>query len=503
MPIHMREVSLYLKKSLKQSGFTLIEIMIGLGTILISSIVISSMIAQVKKTKGQLDLVRVMVEARDQLNRTIQSPTMWAKTIQMNSQTLSSGMSCLAVGCADIGWHEFKLYNEIGNEVKLGRLGYSFQLQWQPLCENYPCKNPSAQVLGILLVPKDYILNSEKYQISLIRNFEAGNATNLCQNIGGILDPMTQKCIMPYAGKSCLSGSPNFQVVKSINPLNLAQPITCGSLYSNGPTCTNSNLQVMTQINGLMQSVCVNKVCCDKTMTFRFCTTNPTAQYQNACGQVDLRDDPGNCPVSTTTTIPACPNWILCPDGINWNNLCDGTSCPGPTTTSTTVFGGGGGPTTIATSTTLGPPCTAHEFGGVVDVNENMSSSHCGGWDGTGVAGAQDIGKVYCEYASRGCGSGTCQCYRNLTGNIKSDGTCSVKDIGSAATPPNSSACYVTTPGCSHSATIQCPAYAPNAFNFVDIGDGNSHRIITGTNFCTAEEGTNNRGSCGCRMQCK
>lgn len=85
--------------------------------------------------------------------------------------------------------------------------------------------------------------------------------------------------------------------------------------------------------------------------------------------------------------------------------------------------------------------CHVYEFSDVVEVTSDYANVHCEGWNGTGLSGAQSTGKVFCEYNSRGCGVGTCQCYNKLQGVKLSNGTCSVQQKGSRGTKSSVNRC--------------------------------------------------------------
>ena len=80
--------------------------------------------------------------------------------------------------------------------------------------------------------------------------------------------------------------------------------------------------------------------------------------------------------------------------------------------------------------------CFAYQFSEVVEASLEYAAGHCPEYTGDGLPGAQQRGKVFCEYNSVSCNVGTCQCYNRQEGTVRPDGSCSVQQAGQQAQRP-------------------------------------------------------------------
>jgi hypothetical protein len=204
----------------KMTGFTLIEVMIGIG--LASLVSLGGLYLMISSTKS----VRRgsesywTTEIRNEIFAAIKNDLAWAQSVaqadNLNLACLRTRTSCMTtLGNIDIYDAGGKLLaaslNPAAGFSSNGTICYGFdpvngnnscpfrtQIYWAPICESTStCLNPEPFIhVSFIYRPKvgEGTQNLQTWGFDIIRPVQAATLSEVCQSMGGILDTTTQQC---------------------------------------------------------------------------------------------------------------------------------------------------------------------------------------------------------------------------------------------------------------------------------------------------------------------
>ncbi len=287
------------------SGFSLVEIIITTALISTGGIAITGLWQLSQQDSLQLSLTRVIVTARAQIEAAFKNPAAWQKTLMSNSNMscLTSGSGCsLNTDPGSDGFYKFILYNADSQKIsyddtdattRYARDGgfclsgipspskecpIQYSAQWKPLCNTYPCINPTMDIKVSLKLDPDTLnnqINPLYYGFSTVKETNDSALESACKTLNGIYNSIQKTCYPKYAGKSCSSiGKPN-QIITAVSQDG---GITCGPLYKG--TCSPGS-QYMSGVSSSGSPTCSPRI------RFSKCPVDCSGRWSNcsaSCG---------------------------------------------------------------------------------------------------------------------------------------------------------------------------------------------------------------------------
>lgn len=255
-----------------QAGFSLIEVLVASGLLAIVGITMVSLFQVSNQDSQQLRTVRVVTSARARIEAAMKNPVAWRQTVTNN---VAFACASNATGCnlsnINDGYYDFVLYSVTpgeavtydpsdprtryalrGDACPAGvpnpdpRCPYKYQARWKPLCQSYPCTNPTLDIKVSLIM--DYtsradVINTEKYEFGSVRGVDDVSLQTACHILNGFYNVATGTCRPKNSGRTCASIGRPAQIVTAVD---LDGNITCSPLYSG--SC-NASTQVMSGIS--------------------------------------------------------------------------------------------------------------------------------------------------------------------------------------------------------------------------------------------------------------
>ncbi len=334
---------------MNKKGFSLVEIMVATSMLTLAGAAMVGISQLSNQDSLQLRATRVVLTARSQIEAALKNPASWRQTVAQNAS-----FACVTTGCslalADGGYYNFVLFgSNIGEKVTYDASDLTtrhsirggpcpsataagdslcpikYVARWKPLCEIYPCLNPTLDIKVSLVLDFGTSappLSPEKYGFATVRGIDDGSLQSACFILNGSYNSATGTCTPKNAGKSCAVtlGRPA-QIISSVSADG---DITCAPLYSGA--CLPAS-QVMNAISALGVAQCTAKVtpatcptpciggwgvcsvaCGGGTQTYAVITpetnggpacTTPAPGDTQAC-------NPGACPVDCVGNWSAC-----------------------------------------------------------------------------------------------------------------------------------------------------------------------------------------------------
>ncbi len=339
--------SFFSRIKINKNGFSLVEVMVATGMLSLAGLSMMALAQLTNQDSLQLRATRVAFAARAQIEAALKNPASWRSTVAQNTSftCVSTSPGC-NLSSSNNGYYDFVLYG-IGAKEKVtfdstdpttrysirggacpagtanpdSSCPIKFIARWKPLCQIYPCLNPTLDI-KVSLVPEFGSnappFNPQKYEYTTVRGVDDGSLQSACQILNGTYNLATATCFPKNAGKSCAALGKPAQIVSSVDTDG---NITCAPLYTG--QC-NSATQVMNGISSSGTAQCAAKV------------------------------QPANCPT------PCIGGWGAC-----------SATCGGGTQT----YG------IITPATNGGPLCTSPSPGATQACNTNPCSTNCiGSW---------------------------------------------------------------------------------------------------------------------------
>lgn len=268
---------------MNQRGFSLTEVLVASGLLAVVGTAMVSLFQTSNEDSQQLRAIRVITMARAQIEASIKNPMAWRQTVASNA---SFACTTNSIGCTlpsvNDGYYDFVLYSVTPGEMVTytasnpqtryalrggpcpagvpdpsSRCPLKYVARWKPLCQTYPCPNPTLDI-KISLVSEfggnSPVLNLAKYEYATVRGVDDLSLQSACFILNGNYNVGTGTCTPKNAGRTCASLGRPAQIVTAID---LNGNITCSPLYSG--TC-NSTTQVMNGISTSGAAQCAPKV---------------------------------------------------------------------------------------------------------------------------------------------------------------------------------------------------------------------------------------------------
>lgn len=353
--VSMSNFSKIIFKSLNnRRGVSLIEVMLAIGIMTIAGFGVAKLSGMVNQNSTQLKATRVAVTARAQIEAALKNPTAWAQTVSKNTdfKCASQPPGCLQAATSN-GYYDFVLYGSQPNEkvsfdaadpttlyslqggpCPAGSVASAcpikYQAQWKPICQSYPCMNPSLEIkvdLTATFTNQSFPFNTKNYSYSTVRGINEDTIKSACLILNGTYNSIDRTCYPKYAGKTCKALGKEKQIVTGVHADG---SIDCAPLYHG--VCDKAT-QMMTGIDSKGKAICAAKVqpaTCPKNCVGSFgkCTVDCGGgkQFYSMTSPAAFGGDP--CPFPDGAS-QAC-NTQLCP-----------VDCVGDWTKCTADCGGG------------------------------------------------------------------------------------------------------------------------------------------------------------------
>ena len=386
--------SLLSRMKKNQKGFSLVEVIVASSMMTIAGLSIMGLSQITNQDSLQLRATRIALTGRAQIEAALKNPVSWRQTVTQNT---SFACVSLNLGCppnpsaGSNGYYDFVLYGiGAGEKVTFDSTDtttrYSIQggacpvgtanpdpqcpikfiARWKPLCQTYPCLNPTLDI-KVILVPEFGTnappFNPAKYEYTTVRGIDDGSLQSACQILNGTYNVVTGTCYPKNAGRSCVALGKPAQIVSSVATDG---SITCAPLYTG--QC-NAVTQVMNGISATAAVQCAPKVqppncptpcvggwgacsatCGGGTQTYAIITpatnggvacTSPAPGATQAC-------NPNPCPVNCvggwsgcsqpcgggtmtySITTPAANGGAVCANNSGDSQVCNSQACAVP-----------------------------------------------------------------------------------------------------------------------------------------------------------------------------
>lgn len=264
-------------------GFSLIEVLIATALLTIVGTAMMTSFQMTQKDSLQLRAVRVIATARAQIEAALKNPVSWRQTVAKNSTfACTNDPAGCNVSAANNGYYDFVLYAvTTGEKVTYdpgdprtrygfqggacpagvpdhdGRCPLKYMARWKPLCQTYPCTNPTLDIKISLVSEFDEKsgppLNTQKYEYTTVRGVDDGSLQSACQILNGTYNVATGTCYPKYSGRSCASLGKPAQIITGVQADG---NITCAPLYTG--QC-NPSTQVMNGISSSGAAQCATR----------------------------------------------------------------------------------------------------------------------------------------------------------------------------------------------------------------------------------------------------
>ena len=266
-----------------QKGFSLVEVMVATGMLTIAGMSMMALSQLANQDSLQLRATRVALTARAQIEAALKNPASWRQSVAQNTSfaCVNTPPGCNLSG-SNAGYYDFVLYG-IGPGEKVTfdstdtttrysiqggacpagtanpdpQCPIKFMARWKPLCQTYPCLNPTLDI-KISLVPEFGMnsppFNPAKYEYATVRGIDDGSLQSACQILNGTYNGPAGTCYPKNAGKSCAALGKPAQIISSVAADG---SITCAPLYTG--QC-NPVTQVMNNISSSATAMCAGKV---------------------------------------------------------------------------------------------------------------------------------------------------------------------------------------------------------------------------------------------------
>ncbi len=375
-----------------QKGFSLVEVMVSVGMMTIAGLSIMGLSQLANQDSLQLRATRVALTARAQIEAALKNPASWRQSVAQNTSfaCVNTSPGCNLSG-SNAGYYDFVLYGTgAGEKVTFDSTDtttrYSiqggacpagtaspdpqcpikFMARWKPLCQTYPCLNPTLDI-KVSLVPEFGTnappFNPAKYEYATVRGVDDGSLQSACQILNGTYNVATGTCYPKNAGKSCVALGKPAQIVSSVAADG---SITCAPLYTG--QC-NPTTQVMNNISASATAQCAAKVqppncptpciggwgacsatCGGGTQTYAIITpaTNGGAACTSPAPGATQACNPNPCPVNCvggwsacsqpcgggtmtySVTTPAANGGAVCSNNNGDSQVCNSQACALP-----------------------------------------------------------------------------------------------------------------------------------------------------------------------------
>jgi Tfp pilus assembly protein PilV len=320
-------------------GFTLIEALLGVFLISGGCLAVASLSALNNQSSMQTRAVRVTMTARDQIEAALRNPAAWAQTVVKNpnlacgSQAPGCDLSPNPDGFYDLVLYSTQINEKLTYDAADSTTRYSLQggfcaagtadpsvncpikfvAQWKPLCQTYPCLNPTMQVNAKLVTEfasnSSVVLNPANYSYSTVLDFSQGAVSSACMVLNGTYNAVNGTCVPKYSGKTCASiGKPSQIVVGT----HADGSIDCAPIYRG--TC-DADTQVVSGFDANGNAICAAK-------NTSSCPVSCVGQW-SGCSQ--------SCGGGTQTfsvTTPASNGGLACPFAVGAIQACNTQACP-------------------------------------------------------------------------------------------------------------------------------------------------------------------------------
>lgn len=217
----------FLNYKINRKGFTLVEVMVASGIVVTAIAAALGVIQYSYQFKKSIQSADRIEQYRERVMNSINSTQGWLKTIDANN------ISCLQAGnggCTSTLLQEISVWDGSSTGKRLSGLGsqnigqtaqleecnyldadcpFRYLVRWIPLCDTAACLNPLIRISGILEV-KDSMAKAvpypKQYDFEFMRGINNVNSKVQCDNLGGSLDLVTNRCTLPGNGPPCPTG---------------------------------------------------------------------------------------------------------------------------------------------------------------------------------------------------------------------------------------------------------------------------------------------------------
>lgn len=341
-------------QKIKNTGFTLIEIIIGLG--LSAAVVLGSayLITNTFEVQKNEDQMYWLEERRNEIMMTIQNDQNWTQLMGLNPQ-----MNCATTpeGCAEYAAPQRMTLKLNGSQLldgtnpalglsKKGDFCYQFDavnghalctvgisLTWQPLCLDSSCIQPQFKI-DVAFQHKDSGKSASKnlhhFNMSFYSDAKAQNLYDLCTSMGGVL--VGTNCQITAFNTTCDPANSSGTGATFALGFDANGAVICGQPGVNSCAAT----EFLTGFNADGSSICTNG-----------CTAPPPpvsgVPQVNCVGSWGPCNATGTCGTTGkrfyTVTIPAANGGLPCPYSTGAQQTCSTPACPACTTAPCFVAG--------------------------------------------------------------------------------------------------------------------------------------------------------------------
>jgi Tfp pilus assembly protein PilV len=489
-------------------GFSFVEVMVASTMMTVAGLSIAGLSHLASQDSLQLRATRVALTARSQIDAAMKNPASWRQTVALNqSFACATGTGC-NLAATNGGYYDFVLYG-VGTGEKVTfdptdlttrysirggtcpasvasndpQCPIKYLARWKPLCQTYPCKNPTLDVkisLALEFGNKAPPLNPQKYEYASVRGIDDGSLQSACQILNGTYNAVTGTCYPKNAGRSCASLGKPAEIVTGVGSDGT---ITCAPLYTG--QCNNTT-EVMKGISSSGTAQCAPKVkppncpvncvggwgACSKTCgsgTQTYAVLIPAANGGTACtapapGAVQSCNTaacPVNClgswsscsqtcgggTMTYSITRPASNGGSSCTNNAGDTQVCNTQACPLPVN-----CGGTWSACNPATGTKTFTVTQAPQNGGAACPNpltQTCPVDCVGSWGACGGSPTQFKTYTWTTQPRNGGSSATCAYpdgQTDTTGCSAAAGVCGMSDGKALAYAPVSGLCAQGTP---------------------------------------------------------
>lgn len=288
-------------------GFTLVEIMVATGILLVGTMGLMTFVSAVKQMKTKTDTAELLIAKRAALMNVINSPKAWSQVVadgsnpslaclRYNDSTssnpgaqhaacdVSSAKGYLNISDGTLDADGTRLYlastsatkgfdlqgatcNNFDDTSGSGTCPYKYKVYWQAACSNgaSSCNNPLVRIsLQLDYKPTAALkksigdISAAKYNANFIRgNMLDNSMVNFCNAAGGTYNAVGDTCTLSMFGKSCGPG----MAIQGINPVD--NTMVCARFAADlvGKTWCGPN-EILRGLDISGNPVCTDNGCC-------------------------------------------------------------------------------------------------------------------------------------------------------------------------------------------------------------------------------------------------
>jgi len=262
--------------SAERNGFTMLEMLVAISIIGISSLAVVGVVKFVSQSSSQIVNKTTISNFKNQLQSVIDNPEAWSRTIDSSLGANSASLQCIKSGtdCRGFGG-AVDIYSSNGSAFYMARsasagfntdgsicntfsqdssdCAFRYEVQWQPACPpSGACKNPLVFVTAELKSNQQNqsFVSTIDANFKLVKSYSKNTIERNCKSVGGLLDAGTKSCIQPTANVRCPAG-------QMVGGLDANKNIICIPMVSGA--CTGSDLLIgFDPKTG--SSICVDKM---------------------------------------------------------------------------------------------------------------------------------------------------------------------------------------------------------------------------------------------------